>query len=660
MTIVPKDSEQSLKFVSQVTDYAILSLDQKGHVISWNAGAERILLYKPEEITGKHFSIFHPRSEIDNLDLELRIAKYEGRYEREGWRVRKDGTMFWASVVVTTIRDNNTTECLGFAVIIRDLTSRKQAEEALRQNHDRYRLLVESIADYAIAYLDSEGRIISWNSAANKITGYSATDILGSHFSTLYKKEDLAGSKYEILLNYTREIGRYEEKGIHVRKDGTTYRVNVILTAVNNEFGNLTGYSVIFRDVTEKEKVNDLLRDSDERFRLMVAGVQEYAIFMLDPKGNVTTWNLGAERTMGYTANEIIGNHFSIFYPEEDKKSGKPAWILRRALEHGCLEDENWRIRKDGTAFWANVAITPIYDIEKNLIGFTKVTRNLTERKRAELVLKESNLDLELRVKERTKELTAEKIRAEQAVKARDQFFSMASHELRTPVSSLLLQVQLRHRLLEKEKLSEFTPEKLKVIFKDDERQILRLNQLIERIFDISRLSIGTFELSFKNFDLTETIQEIVKRLEPILAQTRNEIIFSASKRIKGCWDQLRIEQVISNLLTNAGKYAPGKPVTVSLEANEKWATIKISDEGPGIAKADQERLFEAFERLNQKNAPVGLGLGLYISKKIIEAHNGRIHVESELGKNCTFIIELPIQSNTDPMPDVSNLRSQN
>ena len=277
------------------------------------------------------------------------------------------------------------------------------------------------------------------------------------------------------------------------------------------------------------------------------------------------------------------------------------------------------------------------------LRGFAKVTRDLTERKKAEEALKEANVNLEARVKERTKELNESRLRAEEAVKARDQFFSMASHELKTPLSSLKMQVQLRKRKLSKGDFSDFSPEKLNELCRDDERQILRLAELVDRMLDISKLSTGRFELALEVVELTELVNETYKRIEPILKESGNELSVTTTQKVKGTWDKLRIEQVLSNLLTNAAKYAPGKPIEIEIDADEKFVTMKVTDHGKGIEKADQEKIFGLFEQLDVKNKASGLGLGLYISKRIIEAHQGSIRVESEPGKYCTFIIELPL-----------------
>lgn len=646
-----KESEEKFRLlVSNVVDYVIITLDTSGVITSWNTGAQRIKGYLPQEILGKHFSIFYPPSEIENgkPEMELRIAADEGRYEEEGWRVRKDGSMFWANVTITAMyaqEAEGPRNLKGFAKVTRDLTSRRQSEEALRQSQERYRLLVENITDYALILLDSKGRVTSWNAGAIKISGYTSKEILGSHFSKFYSAEDLAAGKPARELRIAAETGRYEEEGQRLRKDGTVYWASVVITCVKDELGNVRGYSKVTRDITEKREIERQLRESEERFRLMVEGVEDYAIFMLDRHGFVATWNGGAERTKGYSAQEIIGKHFSIFYGVEDIQSGKPAYEIKEAMAKGRFEDEGWRLRKDGTQFWANVIITAVYDGKKNLVGFSKITRNLSERKKAEDALKASFSALETRVKQRTHELFQEKTKAEKAVAARDQFFSMASHELKTPLSSLKMQVQLRKRSVMKGDFSDFKTENLLELCEDDERQVNRLVYLVDNMLDVSRLTSGTFELTYKDTNVSELIDGVLKIMSSSLLQTGNTWTVDCPKSIHGEFDQTRIEQVLTNLLSNCGKYAPGRPIQILVTEQPHTICIKVRDEGPGIPDSEHERLFKPFERLAHSEAS-GLGLGLFIIKQIVDAHRGYLELSSELGKGTTLTMSLPSKRN--------------
>ncbi|MGK3201759.1 PAS domain-containing sensor histidine kinase [Amycolatopsis sp. MEPSY49] len=254
---------------------------------------------------------------------------------------------------------------------------------------DRLRLLVRSVQDYAIFLLDPEGRIASWNAGAERIKGWTAEEIIGQHFSVFYPPEDVAAGKPAWELETAAREGRLEDEGWRVRKDGTRFWANVVITALFDDKHRLEGFGKVTRDMTERRAAEDALRESEERFRLLVQNVQDYGIFMLDPGGHISSWNAGAERIKGWAAEEIIGQHFSVFYPPEDVAAGKPAWELETAAREGRLEDEGWRVRKDGTRFWANVVITALFDDKHRLQGFGKVTRDMTERRNAEQALRE-------------------------------------------------------------------------------------------------------------------------------------------------------------------------------------------------------------------------------------------------------------------------------
>ncbi|NUR92907.1 MAG: PAS domain S-box protein, partial [Nonomuraea sp.] len=239
------------------------------------------------------------------------------------------------------------------------------------------RLLVRSIVDYSICLLDPGGHITSWNTGAERIKGYRAEEIVGRHFSVFYPPEDVAAGKPEQLLGRAAAAGRVADEGWRMRKDGTKFWARVVITALYDETGRLRGYGKVTGDLTERRLAEQAMRDSEEKFRLLVQNVVDYAIFMLDSEGRIASWNAGAERIKGYRAEEIMGRHFSVFYPPEDVAAGKPAMELRVAIADGRWEEEGWRVRKDGTRFWASVVITALYDDRGDLRGFGKVTRDL-------------------------------------------------------------------------------------------------------------------------------------------------------------------------------------------------------------------------------------------------------------------------------------------
>jgi len=266
------------------------------------------------------------------------------------------------------------------------LASAAGALETGALSSDDWRLLVESVEDYAIFMLDESGRVMTWNLGAQKIVGYLPGEIAGSHFSRFYPPNDVEAGKPEHELMEAREIGRLEDEGWRIRKDDSRFWANVVITALHRPDGALRGFAMIIRDLTQRRKAEEQLRKAEERFHHLVRAVSDYAIFMLDEDGLVSSWNAGAEKTKGYAAHEIIGKHFSIFYAPEDRAAGKPARLLETVRREGRCEDEGWRVRKDGTRFWANVVITPLRDDDGNLIGFAKVTRDLTQRRENEEV----------------------------------------------------------------------------------------------------------------------------------------------------------------------------------------------------------------------------------------------------------------------------------
>jgi PAS domain S-box-containing protein len=617
-------ADRALLLIESLREYALFLLDPQGRIMSWNVGAERINGYRQHEVLGKHFSLFYPPAEVlsGKCDRTLELATTQGRFEDEGWRIRKEGLSFWASDLTTAIRESSG-KLVGYAKVMQDLTARRKAEEQLRESEERFRLLLGSIKDYAIFMLDTEGRVATWNASAERTKGYTAEEILGQHISRFYTPEDARQGKPQRLLRKAMEDERVEDEGWRVRKDGSLFWADVIISAVRDSTGQLRGFSKVTRDLTERRKAEDLLRMSEERFRLLIESVKDYAIFMLDPQGRVATWNAGAERIKGYRAEEIIGQSFTRFYSEAEVLAGKCALELEVALREGRFEDEGWRIRKDGTRFWANVIITAMHDASGRHLGFSKVTRDLTERRKLE--------DERLRLAQ-----------AHEAVRLRDEFLSIASHELKTPLTALQLQL---HSLYERvERMDERVAAKVSRAARSSDR----LADLIEALLDVSRIAAGRFELHPQDFDLSEAVREVCERLRETAAQAGCELSLKLGGSLPGTWDRLRVEQVLTNLLSNAIKYAAKAPIEVSLAQEGNAAVLVVRDSGPGIPEAALPRIFDRFERAESMRHYGGLGLGLYVVREIVKAHDGMVTVRNRPEGGACFMVRLPLAPNAN------------
>jgi PAS domain S-box-containing protein len=492
------------------------------------------------------------------------------------------------------------------------LANRKGAEAS-----QLFQLLVASVRDYAIFMLDPQGRVATWNAGAERLKGYTADEIIGRHFSTFYPEEEVRSGKCEMELEVAARDGRYEDEGHRLRKDGSRFWANVILTAVRDAQGTLVGFAKVTRDLTERKQAEVQRLTAEERFRFLVESVKDYALFILDPTGHVATWNTGAERIKGYRADEIIGKHFSTFYPEEEKYKCDLELVV--AERDGRFEDEGFRLRKDGSRFWANVVISPIRDHSGTLIGFSKVTRDLTERKARE-------------------EEHARRLAAEQASQHKDEFLAMLGHELRNPLAPILTAMQLL-----KLKSNGALTREHEVI----ERQVAHMMHLVDDLLDVSRVTRGKIELKRRRHDLRDPIAKAIEIASPLFEERRHHFqvnVPQASIMVDA--DEARLTQVFANLLTNAAKYTdPGGSIELSVRVGTNNAIIEVSDNGQGIEPALLPRLFEPFVQGPQApdRAVGGLGLGLALVKSLVALHGGEVAVQSPgRGKGSRFSVTLP------------------
>lgn len=508
------------------------------------------------------------------------------------------------------------------------------AEAAVRNHPDIFRLLVDAVTDYGIFALDRDGYIQTWNAGAERLMGYPAEEIVNTHFSRFYTASDLSRQHPEFELRRAREDGRYHEEAWRLKKDGSRFWANVSIIRMCDREGRHIGFTKVTGDLTERKLADEKLRASEERMRLMIDSVQDYAIIMLDRHGTVKTWNGGARQITGFAADEIIGHGLATFYLPDEARTGRPVLDLRTAREYGRVEGEGWRVRKDGSRFWAQATLTPIFGDAGLLLGYSCVTRDLTERVRSESCVRRAQDDLERRIAERTAELA-------RAVRARDELVSLASHELKTPLTSLKLAAQIRLRQIDRGQLDDLCPARLREMMTADEKQIRRLTRLVDDMLELSRLNLGKFGIRPEPCDLGDLLGGLVARLGDLHPESRIDL--DPVPAANGPWDAFRLEQVLTNLITNAIRYGAGTRVGVRTEREATCAVVHVHDDGPGIAEPDQARIFQPFERAVSPNDASGLGLGLFISRQIAEAHGGSLTVTSQPGRGTTFSLRLPL-----------------
>ena len=587
--------------VEQVRDYAIIGLDQHGVVVSWNQGAEAVKGYTAEEIIGSHFSAFYPepdrRAGLPAALLER--ARREGRVEHTGWRVRKDGSEFWGDVVITALRDPDG-KLIGYGKVTRDLTEQHRLEQDLRSSEERFRLLVSQVVDYAIIALDPHGIIESWNAGAEQVKGYDPQEILGRHFSVFYTDEDRRAGLPLRLLDEARSRGRVEHTGWRVRKDGTRFWADVVITALRNEHGGLTGYAKVTRDLTEQHRLEQSLRASEERFRVLVSQVVDYAIIALDAQGIVETWNAGAEQVKGYRAEEIIGKHFSAFYTDEDRRAGLPLRLLDEARAYGRVEHTGWRVRKDGTRFWGDVVLTALHDDRGRLTGFGKVTRDLTE-----------HVSLEA---------------------ARESFFRGISHDLKTPLAALKGFASI---------LADDQDEaQRRLVAARLEANVDRLTEMVGELVEHAQLRAGTVPLTVERVALLDLVDDAATNLGPLLEQ-HDLVVTGDAAELDA--DRRLLERMVINLLTNAAKYSPaGSRIRVGVTSDERRVRLVVADQGRGISSDDLPLIFDEFQRGSLAENDGGTGLGLSSVKQVATLHHGEVWIDSEVGQGTEVTVDLP------------------
>jgi PAS domain S-box-containing protein len=486
-------------------------------------------------------------------------------------------------------------------------------ENSLEQ---RLQLLIEGVTDYGIFMLDPGGHIVSWNTGAQKLKGWRREEILGRHFSLFYPPEAVASGWPQEELRLAQARGRFEDEGWRLRKDGSRFWANVIITPLYGPMGELTGYAKITRDLTERRQHEEELRASEERLRLLVESVRDYAIFMLDPDGIVQSWNAGAQAIKGYRPDEIIGRHFRAFYTPEDQAAGKPEWELETARAQGRVEDEGWRVRKDGSLFWANVVVTAVFGPAGDLRGYAKITRDASDRRRLE--------ELEL------------------SSRRMNEFLAMLAHELRNPLAPIRNAVTI----MQLEALASPVLRNCRDVI---DRQLTHVTRLVDDLLDVGRLSTGKIKLRKELLRLGDVVARGVEIARPMIAARRHTLtIEQPDEPVYVQGDSTRLSQVLQNLLVNAAKYTPeGGRIQLRAYTADSFVYLAVADNGRGLAPEHLHSIFQLFVQAESGTAAAaesGLGIGLTLARSLAEMHGGSIDAASPgAGQGSTFTVRLPL-----------------
>jgi len=491
----------------------------------------------------------------------------------------------------------------------------------------RFRLLIDAVVDYAIYMIDPEGIITSWNSGAKRFKGYEEAEILGEHFSRFYTDEDRANGLPQRALDTAIREGRFEGEGWRVRKDGTHFWCHVVIDPIYSPSGQLLGFAKITRDLTDRKMAEETLKQSEQQFRLLVQGVSDYAIYMLSPDGRVSNWNPGAQRIKGYRPEEVIGQHFSMFYTPEDREIGEPQRALETAAREGRFENKSWRLRKDGTRFLAHVVVDAIRGETGTLLGFAKITRDVTEATEAQHAL----------------EKTREALFQAQKVQAIGQLSGGIAHDFNNLLTVILGNLEIvRKRVGDDPKVSR--------LLENATQGALRGVSLTQRMLAFARRQ----ELKTEPVDIAKLVQGITGLLRSSLGPgIRIETQFPEDLQAVLA-DSNQLELAVLNLATNARDAMPeGGSVTISAEpevvieqndstlAAGRYVCLRMTDTGEGM---DADTLASATDPFfTTKGLGKGTGLGLSMVHGFIEQLGGRFFLKSIKGQGTTAELWLPV-----------------
>jgi PAS domain S-box-containing protein len=497
----------------------------------------------------------------------------------------------------------------------------------------RYRLLIEAVTDYAIYMLDPQGIVSSWNAGAQRFKGYTPSEIIGRHFSEFYTEDDRRSGLPARALEISAREGKFESEGWRVRKDGSRFWAHVVIDPIRSPDGGIVGFAKITRDLSERRAAESRLRQQEEQFRLLVQGVSDYALYMIDPNGYVSSWNAGAERIKQYRASEIIGQHFSRFYSESDRQKGEPQNTLETALREGRFEKEGWRVRKDGSQFWANVILDPIHDDSGVLIGFAKITRDITERRDAQKAL----------------EQTREALAHSQKLEAIGQLTGGIAHDFNNLLTVILGSLEIVSRRLPDD-------QKINTLISNATQAAQRGAALTQRMLAFARrqdLNLAPVDLPGLVLGMTDLLQ---RSLGPSVSIETN----FPRKLSHVQADANQVEMALLNLAVNARDAMPdGGSIVVTAQEEivrrgsagklkaGRYVCLSVKDTGEGMDKATLARAMEPF--FTTKGVGRGTGLGLSMVHGMSEQSGGRLVLKSRKGDGTTAEIWLPVAKPAKP-----------
>ncbi|MEO8034921.1 MAG: PAS domain S-box protein [Acidobacteriota bacterium] len=619
---------------------AMVVVNERGEIVFLNVQAEKHFGYRREELVGQQVRIIIPAGFAERLladglrsPADALAQRIDSGLELTG--LRKDGSEFPIEIMLSPLQG---AEGILVTAAIRDITARKNSErhlaevddhrrvveEALRGSEEQFRMLLDGIRDYAIFMMDPTGHIVSWNSGAERIKGYSSAEILGRSFACFFTPEDVASGRPEEILRLTEANERHEEQGMRVRKDGSRFLASLTFSALRDPQGRLRGFSEFSHDLSES-------RDSEARYRGLLEAAPD-AMVVVNQRGEIVLLNVQAEKQFGYRRDELLGQQVTNIIPEgfaerliaDALRSAEDA--LAQSIGTGI---ELTGCRKNGSQFPLEIMLSPLESAEGILV--TAAIRDITDRKRGELALRDKNTELK------------------RANQAKDRFLASMSHELRTPLNGII-------------GFSEFLADGKPGAVNEKQKEYLgdiltsgrHLLQLINDMLDMVQVQAGKLKLNNEPFPLSAIVDEVCAGVRPLAENKHIEMVSTIAPGLgEVVLDKQRCRQILYNLLSNALKFTDDEgrvEVEASLDGPDRFR-LSVRDNGIGIKQTEMHRLFSEFEQLETGSARRfgGTGLGLALTREIVTLMGGSISVESEIGRGSTFAVILPRIATGEP-----------